>query len=98
MQNNGGEVFMIPANIEVSLDGQAIQQYVDKKIDDAIQAQMWLVDLEKISELTCMSKRWLEDEIISDVRMKAIEIKKNRKRWWPAKQAFEVINELTSEW
>lgn len=45
-----------------------------------------------------MSKRYLEDEVISDVRMKAIEIRKNRKRWWPAEKAFEVIMEITSEW
>ncbi|WP_336635371.1 hypothetical protein [Lysinibacillus fusiformis] len=89
---------MIPANIEVNLDSQAIQRYVHKQLDSAIQAQLWLVDLDKMAELTCMSKRWLEDEIISDVRMKAIEIRKNRKRWWLARQAFEIINEITSEW
>lgn len=89
---------MFQTNIELNLDQQAIGQYVEKQIQDAIRAKLWLVDLEKISELTCMSKRWLEDEIISDPRMKVIEIKKNRKRWWPAKQAFEVISEITGQW
>lgn len=90
--------YMFITKFEVDLDPHALQQYTDKRLDDAIQAQLWLVDLDKIAKLTCMSKRWLEDEIITDSRMKAIEIKKNRKRWWPAKQAFEVINEITSEW
>lgn len=89
---------MLPANIEVSLDKRAIRQYIEKRLDEEIQQTLWLVDLEKIAELTCMSKRWLEDEIISDVRMRTIEIKKSRKRWWPYKAAFDVINEITSEW
>lgn len=89
---------MIPANIEVNIDKQAIRQYIEKRLEEEIQQTLWLVDLEKIAELTCMSKRWLEDEIVCDVRMRAIEIKKNRKRWWPARQAFEVINIITSEW
>lgn len=89
---------MLPMNIEVNLDKQAVRQYIQKQLDEEIQQTLWLVDLDKIAELTCMSKRWLEDEVISDIRMKAIEIKKNRKRWWPARQAFEVIVSITSEW
>lgn len=93
-----GSEDMFLTKFEIDLDQHAIQQYAKKQLDDSIQAQLWLVDLEKIAKLTCMSKRWLEDEFITDPRMKAIEIKKNRKRWWPAKQAFEVIKEITSEW
>lgn len=89
---------MFQTNIELNLDQQAIQQYVQKQLEGAIQSKLWFVDLEKIAELSSMSKRWLEDEIVCDPRMKTIEIKKNRKRWWPAEKAFEVIMEITSEW
>lgn len=58
----------------------------------------WLVDINKISELTCMSKRWLESELLKDPRFKSIEIKKNRKRLWPYQEAFELVLEISSEW
>ncbi|AHN22054.1 hypothetical protein [Lysinibacillus varians] len=89
---------MIPAKLEVVVDGQLVKDEVKKQVSSIVYNQLWFVDLEKISELTCMSKRWLEDEIVSNVRMKAIEIKKNRKRWWPAEKAFEVISEITESW
>lgn len=89
---------MFRSNIELSLDQEEIRLYIEKQLKESIQTNLWFVDLEKIAELSSMSKRWLEDEIICDPRMKSIEIKKNRKRWWPAKKAFEVILEITSEW
>lgn len=89
---------MIPAKIEVVVNEQLVKDEVKKQVSSIVFNQLWFVDLEKIAELSSMSKRWLEDEIVSDVRMKAIEIKKNRKRWWPAEKAFEVIMEITSEW
>ncbi|EON73833.1 hypothetical protein [Lysinibacillus sphaericus] len=89
---------MIPANIEVNLDKQAIRQYIEKRLDEEIRNTLWLIDLDKMTELTCMSKRWLEDVIVCDMRMRAIEMKKSRKRWWPYRQAFEVITEIMSEW
>lgn len=89
---------MIPANIEVNIDKKAIRQYIEKRLDEEIRVTLWLIDLDKMAALTCMSKRWLEDVITCDVRMRSIEIKKNRKRWWPYRQAFEIINEITSEW
>lgn len=93
----GGD-WMIPANLEIKLDRKAIREFIELEVNSTIKSQLWLVDLEKISELTSMSKRFLEDEIVNDVRMKSIEIRKNRKRWWPAKKTFEVINEIINEW
>jgi len=89
---------MLPANIEINLNRQAIKQYIEKRLEEEIRETLWLIDLDKMSDLTCMSKRWLEDVITCDIRMRSIEIKKNRKRWWPYRQAFEIINEITSEW
>lgn len=91
-------MLMIPTNIELQLDKKQIQQYIEKQLDESIQAQLWLVSVERLAQLTDMSKRWLEAEILNDPRMRAIERKKNRKRWYLAQQAFEVITEITSEW
>lgn len=89
---------MIPANVEITLDRQAIKEYIHRKLDEEIKETLWFVDVEKMAELTCMSKRYLEQEILSDVRMRAFERRKGRKRWYPAKQALEVIEEITFNW
>lgn len=84
--------------IKVQVDNKAIREHIEKQLDDCIQAQLWLVDAEKIADLTCMSVRFLNDEVLNDARMRLIEKRKNRKRWWPAKQALEVISEIIDAW
>lgn len=85
-------------DINVQIDTNAIKKHIEKQLDDCIHAQLWFVDAEKVAALTCMSLRFLNDDIFTDPRMRMIEKRKNRKRWWPAKEALEVISEITSEW
>lgn len=92
-----GGVISMPT-IEFKIDEKAIQKQIEKKLDESLVSHLWFVDVEKIAQLTCMSKRYLEEEILCDPRMRVLERKRNRKRWWPAKQAFEVIQEITNEW
>lgn len=89
---------MLETKIELQLDKRAIQHHIEKQLNEAIQAQLWMVDVNKLTELTCISKRYLEQEILSDVRFKAIERKKNSKRWYMAREAFAVLDEITGEW
>ena len=89
---------MTIANIHIDVNQEEVRQYIERKLDEQIKGSLWFVDVEKIVELTCMSKRFLEDTILSDPRMRTIERRKNQKRWYPAKQAFEVIEEITFGW
>ena len=91
---------MIPnASIEVQIDQAAIRHYINQKIDEEVQQLIWFVDVKRLAELTSMSERFLEEEFLSDPRMKVIEMKKSRKRWYPAKVAQEVILEIIkSKW
>lgn len=90
---------MIPtANIEVQIDKNAVRQYINQKFDEEIHQALWFVDVKRLADLTCMSERFLEDEFLSDPRMRAIEMKKSRKRWYPAGKAQEVILEIANEW
>lgn len=84
--------------INVQIDKQAIQRHIEKQLDECIISHLWFVDCKRISELTSMSVRFLEDEVFSDPRMRVIEKRKNRKRLYPAKQAFEVISEILDSW
>lgn len=89
---------MIPAELKVEFDKKAIKQLVEQKVDEQIHQTLWFVDINKLTELTCMSKRWLEDVILSDVRMRSIQIQKNRKRFWPYQKAMDTIFEIVQEW
>lgn len=94
--SKGGDLMIQEINVQV--DKQAIQKHIEKQLDDCIQAHLWFVDAEKVAELTCMSVRFLNEEIFTDPRMRVIEKRKNRKRWWPAQQALQVISEITDSW
>ncbi|MFF5993536.1 hypothetical protein AAGS61_02125 [Lysinibacillus sp. KU-BSD001] len=89
---------MIPTTVTVDIDKHAIREVVKQFIEKETIEALWLVDVDKLSRLTTMSKRFLEDEILCDPRMRMIEVKKSRKRWYPAKKSKEVIFEILSEW
>lgn len=89
---------MIPAQVQVSIDEKAVQKFIEGELQKQINQQLLLVDINKLSELTCMSVRYLEDEILSDPRIKVYERKKNRKRWWLAQLTFKAIEDIVSEW
>lgn len=90
---------MIPAaELKVNIDEKAVKEYVEKELQKQINQQLLLVDINKLSELTSMSVRYLEDEIVSDPRVRIHERKKNRKRWWLAQPTFKAIEEITEEW
>ncbi|MBT8998735.1 hypothetical protein BTI78_10655, partial [Lactobacillus delbrueckii subsp. bulgaricus] len=63
-----------------------------------IHETLLMVDIERLVVMTSMSRRFLEDEILSDPRMRLIERRRNRKRWWFYKQALEVIEEIVNDW
>ncbi|MCU5203387.1 hypothetical protein [Bacillus paranthracis] len=89
---------MIPANVQVNIDEKAIKEYILQQIDQQLHETLLMVDLEKLAVITSMSKRFLEDEILCDPRMRLIERRRNRKRWWFYRQALEIITEIIDEW
>ncbi|MEI4799911.1 hypothetical protein WAZ07_00990 [Bacillus sp. FJAT-51639] len=89
---------MIPANVQVNIDEKAIKEYIMQQIDQQLHETLLMVDIERLVVMTSMSRRFLEDEILSDARMRVIERRRNRKRWWFYKEAFEVITEIVDEW
>lgn len=89
---------MIPAQVEVSLDKAAIRQYIEKRLDEEVREALLFVDLKKMSEMLCMSERFITDELLHDPRIRACEVRRNRKRWWWYKPLLAAIEEVTSEW
>lgn len=89
---------MLPAEIKFEFDKAALEKMVSNEVSASIQRSLWLVSVEKLSELTCIPRSTLEQEILSDVRFKAIEIKKARKRYYPSDMARDVLFEILNEW
>lgn len=89
---------MIPSKVSIQIDAKAVKDFIEEKLQKQINQQLLLVDVNKLSELTCMSVRYLEDEILCDPRVRIHERRKNRKRWWLAQPTFKAIDDITSEW
>ncbi len=89
---------MIPANIQVQIDEKAVREYIEKQIQSQVHHQQLLADINMLSEITCMSIRYLEDEILCDPRVKLYERRRNRKRWWLYKPTIEAIASIVDEW
>jgi hypothetical protein len=89
---------MIPANVQVNIDEKAIKEYIQHQLDQKIHETLLMIDLDKLAVMTSMSKKFLELEIICDPRMRVIERRKSRKRWWFYEQSLKVIKEIVDEW
>lgn len=89
---------IIPAQVMVNIDETAIRNYIQKQLDHQIHESLLLIDLKKMAEITSMSPRFLEEQILRDPRMRLIERRKDRKRWWLYKEAVNVIQAIIEEW
>lgn len=88
----------MPAQLSVDIDQEQIKEIIEREIQKQINQQLLLVDINKLSEITCMSVRYLEDEILSDPRVKIHERKKSRKRWWIYEPTIKAIINILDEW
>ncbi|WP_025848727.1 hypothetical protein [Paenibacillus ehimensis] len=84
--------------INIEIDEKAIASFIERELQRQINQQLLLVDISKLSELTSMSVRYLEDEILPDPRVRIHERKKNRKRWWLAQPTLKAIEEIVNSW
>ncbi|EEK48576.1 hypothetical protein bcere0002_45270 [Bacillus cereus ATCC 10876] len=52
-----------------------------------------------MSEMTCLSKSFLENEFLNDPRMKQLERRKEKgKRIWPFNESIKVLQMIMDEW
>ncbi len=89
---------MIPPKVSIEIDEKSVQKYIEKQIQEQVHHQQLLIDINKLSEITCMSIRYLEDEILTDPRVKMHERRKNRKRWWFYEPTIKAITNILDEW
>lgn len=86
-------------DIKIEFDKQAVRKHIEKLFAEEAREVFLLIDLKKMSEMLCMSERFITEELLNDPRIRACEVKKsNRKRWWFYKQVMQAIEEVVSEW
>lgn len=90
---------MIPTGeITITLNEQELREHIDKELSKQIHQQLVLADINKLAEVTCMSVKYLEDELLHDPRIRVHEVRKKRKRWWIAQPTFKAIVDIVSDW
>lgn len=89
---------MIPAQVQVELDQEEIKKYIKEQIDEHMRHEYLFIDINKLAEITSCSKRWLEDELLHDPRIRLCERRKNRKRLYLYPDVIEAIRTISDEW
>src|SRR5699024_12375491 len=88
----------ISSKIKVDLNKEEIQKYIKEQLEDQLWQEYLFVDINKLVQLTSCSKRWLEEELLGDPRVRLCERRKNRKRLWLYPDVIEAIKEIVEEW
>lgn len=90
---------MTIAQIQVEVDEAKVKEILNEKLDAIIEHELVYWDVEHMTKRLCMSKSFLENEIIPDPRMRLLERRKERgKRYWPYKESVRVIQAILDEW
>ncbi|MGG1481429.1 hypothetical protein ABE402_11050 [Bacillus smithii] len=87
------------AEIKVNVNNKEIRDYINQKLEEALNECLFTWDIEEMSKRTCMSKSFLENEFLRDPRMKLLERRKEKgKRFWFYEESKRVMKEIMDEW
>lgn len=87
------------AEINVNLNNEEIKKYINQKLELSLNEAFFTWDIDQMSKQTCMSKSFLENELLRDPRMKLLERRKEKgKRYWFYEESKQVIREIMDEW
>lgn len=90
---------MIPAQVQIDINQEEIKNYINQKLDESIHEKLFTWDINEMVKRTCMSKSFLENEILHDPRMLLLERRKEKgKRYWFYEESLEVIKQIMDEW
>jgi hypothetical protein len=87
------------AEISMHVNNEEVRKYINQKLDESVNEVLFTWDIEQMAKRTCMSKSFLENEILRDPRMKLLERRKEKgKRYWFYEDSKRVIREIMDEW
>ncbi|WP_440896273.1 hypothetical protein ACS127_17390 [Amphibacillus sp. Q70] len=85
------------ATVKVEVNESEIIEHIKQRVDALADGFFIMLDVDTLAKRMCLSKRFIEDELLSDVRIKAIERKKSRKRMYFTDELIPVIKEIVYE-
>lgn len=86
--------------VTLKINEDLVREEVKRQTQEALLEinELWYVTASTLRKKMDMGTSTLE-EILSDPRMKQIMVKREGgKRWYPVKEAKEVIREIMNEW
>lgn len=89
---------MIPTAVTLELDEKALQEFILKQLDQSLSFNLHCVDLKRLSEILCMSERYIEQQFLQRPEVRIHERRNNRKRWWVYKPTIEAIEKIMRDW
>ncbi len=86
--------------VAISVDEQWIKEKCNQVIHEYTRKQILFWDIDDMTELTPYGKTFLEENLLCDPRMKALERRKGKgKRIWPYEESSKVLkNIIMNEW
>jgi hypothetical protein len=87
------------AEVSVNVNNEEVRKYINQKLEESLTEALFTWDIEQMSKRTCMSRSFLENEILRDPRMKLLERRKEKgKRYWFYEESKRVMREIMDEW
>lgn len=89
---------MLQTEISVQLDKTEIEKYIREQLDQYIHETFLFVDVERLVKMTGFSKRFLEEEILSNPIVKQYQRRKARKRFYIYEPTIKAILKIVDSW
>lgn len=89
---------MLQTEISLQLNKTEVEKYIHEKLDQRIHETILFVDVERLVKMTGFSKRFLEDEILSNPMVRQHQRRKSRKRFYIYEPTIKAILEIVDSW
>jgi len=94
-----GGCHMSVIQISTEVDQEFIKKEIQENLDKAFREVMFVWDVTEMSKRLCMGRTFLEEEFLSDDRMRVLQRQRGKgKRFWFYEPSLKVIKEIMDEW
>jgi len=84
-------------SVSIEVDPEQVKAIVEQQLKEITQQKIILMDSERFMDLFSFNKRFFEEHIAGDSRIKQFERKRSRKRYWLAQPTIEMVLQIVNE-
>ena len=84
-------------SVSIEVNPEQVQAIVEQQLKEITQQKIILMDSERFMDLFSFNKRFFDEHIASDPRVKQFERKRSRKRYWLAQPTIEMVLQIVNE-